>query len=208
MKRNLKTFVPVAEALGQLLYPYAEVVIHDLESGKVAYLVNNYSKRVVGDDSLIEEGAAIEEFPDVFSPYFKTNWDGRRLKSTTATIRDEGGKPVGLLCINMDISFLDQCQKTISLFTGGGLGGELPEALFQDDWREKISIYVQQYLNEHNLTPVTLTKAHRQKLIENLYNDGAFKAKKAADYVASVLGVSRATVYNHLSLIKKWPKPM
>jgi len=208
MKNVLKPFVPVAEALGQLLYPYGEVVIHDLETGKVAYLVNNYSKRTVGDDSLIEEDAALDEFPDVFSPYLKTNWDGRRLKSTTATIRDRDGKPVGLLCINIDISFLDECQKAISLFTSGGLGANLPETLFQDDWREKISIYVQQYLNEHNLTPITLTKAHRQQLIENLYNDGAFKAKKAADYVASVLGVSRATVYNHLSQIKKQPKPI
>jgi predicted transcriptional regulator YheO len=207
MKKSLQPYLHIADAISQLFYPYAEVVIHDLETCKIAYLANNYSNRKIGNDSLIEEASDIDSFPNVFTPYFKTNWDGRRLKSTTVTIRDENGRPAGLLCINVDISHFDACQKAISIFTGG-VSGQIPETLFRDDWREKISIYVNKFLLEKNLTPVTLTKAQRQQLIENLFHDGAFKAKKGADYVASVLGVSRATVYNHMSQIKKKLQPM
>ncbi|MFI5342893.1 MAG: PAS domain-containing protein [Chlamydiales bacterium] len=46
----------------------------------------------------------LSESQDLFPPYFKTNWDGRKVKSVTAVLRNQTKKPVGLMCINLDIS--------------------------------------------------------------------------------------------------------
>jgi predicted transcriptional regulator YheO len=39
--------------------------------------------------------------------------------------------------------------------------------------------------------------------VEALYHQGAFKGKNAAGYVAKILGIGRATVYNYLKNIKE-----
>jgi len=200
MNPILRPFIPVADAICQLLSPYAEAVIHNLETGTIAYISHNYSKRTVGDESLIEKTT---EFPDVFPPYYKTNWDGRRLKSTSITIRNQSGLPVGLLCINYDISQFEICKSLIENIAALPISSIQTETLFKEDWREKISLYVQQYLTKNQLPRTSLSKENRKQLIKNLHEKGAFKAKKAADYVAEVLDVSRATIYQDLSQIKK-----
>ena len=98
----LKEYFSVAQAITTLLHPHAEIVIHDLKTGKIAAIYNNFSKRSVGDDSLIEELSDYTSLPDVFPIYTKVNWDGRKLKSSTATPRNKNKKAVGLLCINLD----------------------------------------------------------------------------------------------------------
>src|SRR5205085_2059147 len=74
-----------------------------------------------------------------------------------------------------------------------------PEPLFKDDWQEKINTYIHAYLNQHHLTLETLNRAEKKELIDHLYETGAFTAKNAALYIAQVIGVSRATIYNYLS---------
>jgi len=101
---NIELYFPVAQAIELLLHPHGEVVIHNLKTGKIAAIYNNFSKRKVGDESLIEELADYTKLPDVFPVCVKTNWDGRKMKSSTATLRDKNKKPIGLLCINLDIS--------------------------------------------------------------------------------------------------------
>ena len=48
-----------------------------------------------------------------------------------------------------------------------------------------------------------LSKDKKQELIKALYREGAFKAKNAATYVADVLHLSRATIYNYLRIVNE-----
>ena len=192
---TLELYFPIAQAISQLLHPHGEVVIHDLKTGKIKAIYNNFSKRKVGDESLIEELADHTKLPDVFPVYAKTNWDGKKMKSTTATIRDKKGNPVGLLCINLDISrweefrhFLDEWSNTQNQ----------PVVLFKEDWREKINLYVSEYLKKEGTILKMLSKEKKRDLIKALHREGAFKVKNAATYVADVLDLSRATIYNYL----------
>ena len=75
---------------------------------------------------------------------------------------------------------------------------ERPDFLFKNDWREKINIYVSTYLKQHALRLESLDKAEKRKLLLALHNEGAFNTKNAASYIADVLQISRATVYNYL----------
>ncbi len=198
MDKELARYSAVAEAVSLLLYPHAEVVIHDLRTDRIAAIFNSFSKRKVGGDSCLEELNGVEETPDVYPPYFQMNWDGRRMKSVSATLRDQKGKPIGLLCINIDISKWEEMQNFLSGWLQGVSGKERPEALFKDDWREKINTYVSEFLKKEGVVLKSLSKDKKRELISALHREGAFKAKNAAAYIADVLEISRATIYNYL----------
>ena len=84
----LDQYKSVGEAISMLLFPHAEVVLHDLRTGCITAIFNNLSrKRAIGDESLFDEWNQLPESQDVFPPYFKTNWDGRKMKSVTAVLK-------------------------------------------------------------------------------------------------------------------------
>ena len=62
-----------------------------------------------------------------------------------------------------------------------------------------INQYVHSYLQEHGLTLEYLSRPEKKSLIFHLQEVGAFTGKNAAQYVAQVLKISRATVYNYLA---------
>ncbi|MEW6702151.1 MAG: PAS domain-containing protein [Bacteroidota bacterium] len=198
MNPKITATIPSAQAIAALLHPHGEVVLHDLKTGKIAALFNNFSKRSVGDDSLLEEDLDLKALPDYFGPYTKINWDGRKLKSVSSTIRDESGDAVGLFCINLDVSFIENIGKQLLQFSNHQDETPLPVQLFADDWREKINSFVQQYLRSNHIGLQSATRDQLKEIVIKLHKNGAFKAKKAADYVASVLNISRATVYIYL----------
>ena len=104
MKDELAHYKPIGEAFSLLLFPHAEVVIHDLKTGCINAIFNNFSKRAVGDESLLDEVKLLPHTQDIFPPYFKINWDGRKIKSVTAVLRNQRSEAIGLLCVNLDIS--------------------------------------------------------------------------------------------------------
>lgn len=196
IRKEIGRFIPAAKAIAGLLYPHAEVVLHDIKTNTIAALFNGFSKRKAGENSLLE-GEDASGYPDFFEPYYKVNWDGRKLKSTTAVIRDDSGEPVGLLCINLDISRIEGMKKLIEEFTGGALASAAD--LFKDDWREKINAYVHDFAKTMETDLSSLSKEQKKQVVSLLQKEGAFRAKRAAEYVADVLGISRATVYKYLS---------
>ncbi len=195
---KLKQFFPIAEAVSALFYPFAEVVIHDLKTGRIAAIYNNLSKRSPGDESLIEEAKDLSALPDVFPLYFKSNWDGKNMKAATATLRDEKGAPIGLFCINLDLSKWEEMHQFILQMLEGFVSKQKPALLFKDDWKEKINAYVSAYLKKEGVAFQALTAEKKKELVHALHQEGAFKAKNAASYIADVLDLSRATIYNYL----------
>lgn len=193
---QLNQYRPIAEALTLLFSPHVEVVIHDLKTGLIKEIFNSFSKRKAGDESLLGEHSHILDGHDVFPPYFKTNWNGRKTKSVTAVIRDPNTNPIGLFCINFDVSKWEEFQTLIQNFVKSS--NQAADFLFEDDWREKINAYVSQYVQKYSLSLTTLSRKDKQSLIQLLHKEGAFDAKNAASYIGDVLKISRASVYNYL----------
>jgi D-arginine utilization repressor len=202
MIKAIKAILPTAKAIQRLLHPHAEVVVHDIKKNQIAAIYHPFSKRRRGDSSsLTQEEMSLLE--DCMGPYEKMNWDGKKLKSVSSLIRDDNDEAVGILCINLDISRLDKMNNLIAEFIGHKQLTPQPAALFKDDWQEKVNKYVHAYLNEHHLTVTLLNRTEKKELIEHLYKIGAFTAKHAALYIAQVLGVSKATIYNYLANTEK-----
>lgn len=198
MSKELNKYAGIAQAISMLLHPYAEVVLHNLSTGRIAAIYNNLSRRKVGEESLLEEVVDLTKLPDVFPPYSKINWDGKKMKSVTATLRDSKGMPIALFCINLDLSQWEEMHQFILGWMGGLDTKEQPDVLFKNDWKEKINAFVADYLQKEGLSLKTITKEQKQELVRTLHRKGAFQAKKAASYAAEVLEISRATIYNYL----------
>ena len=199
MKDDLSRFFPIAEAISILLFPHIEVVVHNTSSGRIAAIYNNLSKRKVGDESLLDDMGDFNQYPDVFPLYYKTNWDGQKMKSVTATLRDKNKKPIGLLCINLDLSKWEEMHSFVLGFIQS-VEMPQPKELFKNDWREKINVFVTEFLKKENCSLKTLSKEKKQELVCTLHNEGAFREKNAAAYIADVLNLSRATIYNYLKV--------
>lgn len=201
MLHALDPHISICEALARLLAPHAEVVMHDLASDKIHYIANCFSKRRVGQSSLTDI-TDVDFDKNVIGPYAKTNWDGRRLKSVSAVIRDDNGKPIGLMCINHDVeAFAGMLEQLIAL-VGTPVSMAPATAVFSSDWRERINEHVGSFLVEHNATLAGLDTGAVNALIARLDKVGIFEIRHAINYVADVLSVSRATLYNRLKLIR------
>ncbi|NHR07033.1 MULTISPECIES: transcriptional regulator [Chromobacterium] len=198
----LSRYQSIADAIATLFYPYAEVVLHDLATQSVAYIANNFSKRELGDDSGLDE---LENTPDatVIGPYEKLNWDGRKLRSISVVLRDDAGAALGMMCVNLDISVFEGARAALDLFLSGSKLVAQPALLFEDDWQERINRFIHGWLQQRQLSLSILNREHKRELVEALLHEGAFRGKNAANYVANVLGMGRATVFKHLKELKE-----
>ncbi|MBM1170430.1 helix-turn-helix transcriptional regulator [Microvirga arabica] len=193
---ELAAYAPVCDAIALLFQPYAEVVLHDLSTETVVYLSNPFSKRELGEPSLLHE---IDFKPSdvIIGPYEKVNWDGRRIKSVSAVLR-AGRKSIGILCINVDVSHFHAVMQTLTALVAVPQSAEKPASLFKEDWHERINEYIQSWTRERGLSIAEMTRLQKQQLVADLAGDGAFGGRNAAAYISRVLGLGRATVYNYL----------
>jgi predicted transcriptional regulator YheO len=196
---GLEVYIPVAKAIAALLHPHAEVVVHDIRSNTIAAIFNAFSRRQVGDDSLIAEVESLKRGPGVDGPYQKRMFDGRRLKYVTSLLRDDLGEVIGLMCVNLDVSVFEALDRTVRDFLVIAGDSSRLDEMFDDDWQQRIDAFVRQYLLERSMNVKDLHRKERGILVKALHEAGAFRAKSAATYVARVLDVSRATVYSDLS---------
>ena len=196
----LSAYYPLCDAIAILLQPQAEVVLHDLATETVAHIANPFSHREVGEPSLLQE---IDFRPDValIGPYEKVNFNGRRLKSISAVLR-ENGRAVGVICINLDVTHLQSAIELLTALTRVPPGAGQPAVLFQEDWHERINQYVHAWTARNGVVIADLNRVQKLQLVGELAADGAFGGKHAAAYVSRVLQISRASVYNYLRAAK------
>lgn len=202
---GLEPSFAVAEGIAMLFSPFVEVVIHDLASEAIAHIANPQSRRTPGDPSQLEE-LDFNPSQRVIGPYEKTNWDGRRMKCVSIVLR-EADRPIGMMCINVDVSAFDQVRRALDGFLGAPPQDDNVRALFVHDWHERINRFVTEWCAERNIQLANIDRASRRELIGGLNGIGAFQARRAPAYVARILGVSRATVYNELSALRQDSNP-
>ncbi len=79
----------------------------------------------------------------------------------------------------------------------------IPSELSKRDWREQINEALSIFLKEENVAIATLTRSQKTTFIKRLDEHNLFETRNAAQHVADVLGVSRATIYNWLNKARK-----
>ena len=191
---HIRPLFPVAQSIAALLGPLAEVVVHDLASGRIAAIWNADSGRRVGDESLLD--IEPDDVTDTWGPYLKRTRDGRPIKSTSALFRAPDGTPLALLCVNLDTGPMTQFATMLQDFLA--VGDEQPAELFRSDREEQLRLLVHQWLGERGIALKDLKRAERIDLVGFLFDRGVFQTRNAATTAAHLIGVSRASIYADL----------
>jgi predicted transcriptional regulator YheO len=201
-KKKINYYLAISEAISKLLYPFAEVVLHDVEQDQIVAIFNSFSKREAGDSSYLDKLDFNTEntLSKIIGPYEKINYDGRKLKSITVAIHNETKITVGFLCINLDISVFDTYKNILNTFLSNHNNetNKKTNKLFKNDLYEQINLFSQKYCINNNLSLENLTREQKQALILKLKEEGALSGKNASNYIARILNLSRATIYNYL----------
>ena len=197
---NLDSFIIFGQSYVRLLAPLAEVVIHDVATNSICFIEGGLSKRNVGDPSFLDINLKQLEQQIDQIVYPKINFDGKVIKSISIPIKNNDSV-VAIMCLNVDVSVFSQMQQLAQAFLIPS--NNQPEALFKNDWQEKVHQALYFWLNKEGLRIESLTNAQKKKVVEEMYAQGAFHEKKAADYMSSILGLSRASVFNYLRELRQ-----
>ncbi len=197
-----KQYEPLIKAVVELFHPFVEAAVHDLEQGKLVAIYHNISQRQIGEPSPLKDlKVDIQDFPPYFAPYYKQNWDGRPLKCTSITLRNENGVPVGLICINVDVSSFQEGHRLLEAFLKTKIEAENPIEIFGKQCETQAAIFIQEYLEEKHLSLHHINRDQKKELVQYLYRKGIFNFKNAAPFIAEKINTSRATVYNYIKQI-------
>lgn len=195
---------PFLEGVAKAFGNNCEVVLHSLEDlgHSVIKIVNGHvTGRKVGspmtDYGLEVLSEAQLSGKDVVGHYYTKSEDGRLLKSVTVVIRNGRGSPIGMACINIDLSVplleilkqfsphnLESYDKEVEHFPSNldGLVSRMLEVVI-----ERVDIQKE------------LSKTEKNKaIVMEMYQRGLFKVAGVVDIVAKKMGISRYTVYNYI----------
>lgn len=205
--------VPVLKALHGTLGSCFEGVLHDLSDPErsLVYIVGNVTGRSVGAPVTDLVLRALRTYgdaaPDLVGYETRTR-DGRRLKSSTVFLRDpDSGKIVGCLCLNVDLTRFDLAAATLqelastsspdAVLFAEGQPGEKVET-FAGTVEEVLAQLVEQALARVGKPVPMMDREDKLRVVQQLDRRGAFLIRGAVEYVASMLGVSKYTVYSYL----------
>jgi predicted transcriptional regulator YheO len=132
--------------------------------------------------------------------------DNRSLRSSTFFIKD-GGKLLGMLCVNIDTSKYVQLSETILR-----LAGLKPQAARRiaepqtENFYENMEEIVKSVLEELKVSEKAkqrLSQTDRLAIIERLMDHGVFLLRGSVSSVAEKLRCSEASMYRYIALVNK-----
>ncbi|EHL65321.1 helix-turn-helix transcriptional regulator [Cloacibacillus evryensis] len=182
-----------------------EIVIHDLESENrdntiVAIENGHVTHREVGGgpSHIVLEAlkTPAEKLEDHYDYLTKTS-DGRLIKSSSIYIRDDGGKPIGIFCINYDITKFAMAESTMKNFLHVAPQSEEPERIPQNV-NELLDELIDNAVRHVGKPVPMMKKADKIKAVQYLKNNGAFQILKSGDRVCKLFKISKFTLYNYI----------
>jgi len=201
----LESYKGLCEGLSDYLGEGYEIVLHSLESydKSVIKIINGYyTGRTEGSPitdlalHMLEKVRAQDDAG--YISYFTKNKKGEPMRSTTITIPGEGGRIIGLLCINLYLNtpverFLSNfCEQKATVDVDPN------KENFVSDPAELITEAVAQVRAEV-MEDASITSQNRNKeIVARLSGRGIFKLKDSVVKCAEILGISKNTVYMHI----------
>jgi D-arginine utilization repressor len=201
----LRPYFAIGEAIAALFHPLVEVVLHDLRSGRIVRIWNCRTDRQAGDLSHLHRPQdQFSQSQAILGPYEKALPFQGRTKSITAGLRDVDNELLGFLCINLDVTLIDQATTMLTSFAAAQM--KRPEPIYRNDLQLHINYLVRDYSIEVNRPIDHLNKEQRVELVAAVDRAGLFQARKSVELLAGAMHISRASVYNLLAEAKRSAK--
>ncbi|MFV0393865.1 MAG: transcriptional regulator [Coprobacillaceae bacterium] len=217
MHKKLEGYVMLVEFLGKAFGENVEIALHDLTSKNreivaIANSAQNSGREIgakLSNLSLhyLEEKQYLDH--DYVTNYKTTGPDGKLMRSATFFIKEDGKEmPIGMLCVNVNISDLEYMTTTIKKILGIKEEKDIefkmdnPVEILSSPLDEMIDLYIKECLESMGFPSYFLAERlnvdEKIKVVKYLQEKGTFKVKGAIVLVAEKLAVSEPTVYRYL----------
>ena len=216
MYKSLEPYAKLVYFLSAALGDNCEIALHDLTSKdqEIVAISNNPISGREGGAKLsnlslhyLEEKQYLNH--DYVMNYKTVGNDGKLMRAATYFIKEEGREmPVGMLCINVNISDLEYLTSTIKKILGIKEEKDIefkmdnPVEILSSPLDEMIDMYIKECLEKMGFPSYFLAERlnvdEKIKVVKYLQEKGTFKVKGAIVLVAEKLAVSEPTVYRYL----------
>lgn len=216
MGKRLDLLIQLAHGLAIQFGDSCEIVIHDLTAEQLEHSVvhienGHVTGRKLGDgpsrvvfDTLSKDPAKIK---DRLSYLTKTE-DGRILKSSTMFVRGDNDRVEYIFALNYDITaFLSiesavhslvTTQKEAQVLENGHTDNDSQPQQILHNVTDLLDSLIEQALTLVGKPVAAMNKEDKIKVVQFLNNAGAFLITKSGDRVASLLEISKFTLYNYM----------
>ncbi|PKH85062.1 helix-turn-helix transcriptional regulator [Psychrobacter sp. 4Bb] len=204
----LETYFRLADTIADLIGPHCEIVIHSFASFEqsVVKIVNGHHTGRTVYSPITDVGLKmLSQFKKTgeVAPksYFTTSKGGALLKSTTCVLAGEAGKPIGLFCINMNLScpFPEIIQTLMPDMANLHAG-------INENFSSSATDVIEQALNnavlEVDNDPSVNQKGRNKAITKVLLENEIFEFKEATAMVSEHLGITRHAIYKYIREFK------
>ncbi len=185
-----------------------EVVLHDLvhdyDHTIIEILNSHITGRSVGDCGSnlgLEVLRGTVKDGDRYS-YVTYTRDGKILRSSSVYIKDDEGKTIGALCVNLDITDTIKAEGLLKKFNQFEIRDDTRE-VFVNNVSELLDYLLQEAEKSVGKPVASMTKDDKLKFLKSLDDKGAFLISKSGERVCKYMGVSKFTLYNYLETVRK-----
>lgn len=180
-----------------------EVVVHDLtredhDNTIVAIENGHVTGRQLGDgpSRVALEAMQGAKAQDQLS-YFTQSKDGRMLRSSTIFVKDDSGKPTGILAINYDLTKLLGANQAIRGLLQGAEEPQPVSSLIPANVNDLLDQLIEQSVDLIGKPVALMNKDDKMRAIQFLSEAGAFLITRSGDKISKFFGISKYTMYTY-----------
>lgn len=202
----------VVNGIAETFGPRCEVVLHDLRNLKkldhsIVEIANGHvTGRTIGG-SITDQGLRYFRGggkDDFVANYASLTKDGSPLKSSTMTFKNDKGKPIAAICVNLDVTDIVNFNMVIQdMFkvTEKPQQNE-PMETFEEDIVSTLTDIADKVIRGMAKAIPSMKRGDKVEVVRQLENQGFFLIKGAIKLLAGKLNVSKFTIYNYLQRIR------
>jgi predicted transcriptional regulator YheO len=205
-KEKIESFFPLADTISSLIGEHCEVVIHSLEAleNSVVKISNgSITGRTIGSpitDLGLKMLAQYEQNQNqVQEGYFAKNAKGDELKSATFVITGSKGLPIGLFCMNINLSA--PFSEVLKAFLPSVNTPPVQE-LFSSNATDVISESLKNTIIDVDNDSKVMPKQRNKEITRRLFENGIFELKEATQLTALELNISKHAIYKYIREFK------
>ncbi|GAT74614.1 helix-turn-helix transcriptional regulator [Microbacterium hydrocarbonoxydans] len=204
----LRLYRPVLRAMATAAGPTVEVVLHNLDGADVdlghtimAIENGHVTGRAVGGPSTslgLDVMRNRQKNHDAFG-YTAYTSDGRELRCSSVYFHNAAGDVIASLCINVDLSPLQQVRSTLeALLPAPTTTENAPREHFGSDLVSVMDSMISDAIREIGRPVENMSRDDKIAVLERLDQRGATQMRKSVEAIAKRLGISRVTAYSYL----------
>lgn len=193
-----------------------EVILHDYSKGPMHSIVDirngHVTSRSVGGCTTnigFEILKGTVEAKDEFN-YLTYASNGKILRSSSIYFKNSEGKPIGSVCVNLDITQSIQFEKFLNQYNHSepseNEAGD-PKEFFTENVNDLLDTLIERTARKFGQAPQTLSKEEKIQFIAELEAKDVFIITNSSKRICSLLGISKYTFYNYLDIVRKQREP-